>query len=204
MKFYVVNGVPYSDELYHYGIKGQKWGIRKYQNEDGSLTALGKIRYGAQKAGHFVGSAGRLVGKGISTIGKRAGVRIKDNHNWMMSDEELNKRIDRLEREKRYKDLIQQNKPEIGRGRKIVGQILEEGSKTLARGAFNAFTNKLFAEKPNKSSPSYQFVQRFKERWESGARPDIDELKETSEYISVLRAIEGTGGGKNGGKKGGK
>lgn len=30
------------DELYHYGIKGMKWGIRRYQNKDGSLTAEGK------------------------------------------------------------------------------------------------------------------------------------------------------------------
>ena len=29
-------------ELYHYGIKGQHWGIRRYQNEDGSYTAEGK------------------------------------------------------------------------------------------------------------------------------------------------------------------
>ena len=36
----------YSNELYHFGIKGQKWGIRRYQNEDGTLTALGKERYG--------------------------------------------------------------------------------------------------------------------------------------------------------------
>jgi len=33
--------------LVHYGIKGQKWGIRRYQNEDGSLTAEGKKRYAA-------------------------------------------------------------------------------------------------------------------------------------------------------------
>jgi len=33
-------------ELYHYGIKGQKHGVRKYQNEDGSLTPEGKIHYG--------------------------------------------------------------------------------------------------------------------------------------------------------------
>lgn len=33
------------DELYHHGIKGQKWGIRRYQNEDGSLTDAGKKRY---------------------------------------------------------------------------------------------------------------------------------------------------------------
>lgn len=33
-------------ELYHHGIKGQKWGVRRYQNEDGSLTNAGKKRYG--------------------------------------------------------------------------------------------------------------------------------------------------------------
>lgn len=32
------------NELYHYGIKGQKWGVRRYQNPDGSLTLAGKKR----------------------------------------------------------------------------------------------------------------------------------------------------------------
>lgn len=35
----------YSNELYHHGIKGQKWGVRRYQNPDGTLTAEGKKRY---------------------------------------------------------------------------------------------------------------------------------------------------------------
>lgn len=38
-----------NDELSHNGIKGQKWGIRRFQNEDGSLTEAGKIRYRGTK-----------------------------------------------------------------------------------------------------------------------------------------------------------
>ena len=35
----------YTNELYHHGVKGMKWGVRRYQNKDGSLTPAGKKRY---------------------------------------------------------------------------------------------------------------------------------------------------------------
>ena len=35
----------YENYLAHYGVKGQKWGVRRYQNEDGTLTEEGKARY---------------------------------------------------------------------------------------------------------------------------------------------------------------
>ena len=38
-------------ELYHHGIKGQKWGVRRFQNKDGSLTPAGKKRYDESNAG---------------------------------------------------------------------------------------------------------------------------------------------------------
>lgn len=34
----------FQDELYHHGIKGQRWGVRRFQNEDGSLRIICKIQ----------------------------------------------------------------------------------------------------------------------------------------------------------------
>ena len=38
-----------NNALYHYGVKGQKWGVRRYQNPDGTLTAKGKARLNTYK-----------------------------------------------------------------------------------------------------------------------------------------------------------
>lgn len=40
-------------EMYHHGILGQKWGVRRYQNEDGTLTPAGKERYLKDEIGNI-------------------------------------------------------------------------------------------------------------------------------------------------------
>ena len=49
MSIYYVGSLAYDSEyLAHHGIKGQKWGIRRFQNPDGSLTPAGKERYSSR------------------------------------------------------------------------------------------------------------------------------------------------------------
>ena len=82
----------YSDYLAHYGVKGQKWGIRRYQNEDGSYTDLGRrLR---KKLG--AGKEKRKPPESSKWRAKDAGY---------LSDEELRKRITRLQQEKQYKEM---------------------------------------------------------------------------------------------------
>ena len=38
-----------SDVLQHYGIRGMKWGVRRFQQKDGSLTSQGRKRYGGEE-----------------------------------------------------------------------------------------------------------------------------------------------------------
>lgn len=52
-----------SDELKHYGVKGQKWGVRNYQNADGSLTPEGQARLARSQ--RYVQSKQKTVGQRV-------------------------------------------------------------------------------------------------------------------------------------------
>lgn len=105
------------DELYHYGVLGMKWGVRRYQNKDGSLTAKGKKRYSSDD----------------SNDGQKENTKPKKKSISEMSDEELSKAIKRLEIEKRYRDLTKESRQsEISKGRAFANRVIEKiGENTL-------------------------------------------------------------------------
>lgn len=66
-----------SNELYHHGIMGQKWGIRRFQNEDGTLTAAGRARL--KRTGKYEVRNAKLEKKVASLDKKAADARAKAN-----------------------------------------------------------------------------------------------------------------------------
>ena len=104
--------------LEHHGIKGQKWGVRRYQNEDGTRTAAGKKRESSPDA------------KEKET--RKADVKNRRT----MSDVDLKKRIERMKLEKEYKTLVDED---TAPGKKYVSEIISAaGKRTLAIAAAGA------------------------------------------------------------------
>lgn len=137
MNQYYIARIPYSGELYHHGIVGQKWGIRRYQNSDGTLTTAGKLRYGVKKAGEAIGKAAKATGKAATKVGKKAGnalvKAIKKRHPSLMTDDELRAARARLELENSYKESMRKLKSSkfSHRAADTIATFAKDGAKNL-------------------------------------------------------------------------
>ena len=154
-----------SSELQHWGIKGQKWGVRRYQNSDGSLTPAGIKRY-RDEAGDIERRLNtnkremtaddyqnaikktKSVGEGIDSVRKfnDDGKKLKDpamerrirKSTEQMSDKELQQRVQRLNMEDNYTRMMM-HREHLQQGEDYVNKVLDV-SATVVRGATTALT----------------------------------------------------------------
>lgn len=111
-------------ELKHWGIKGMKWGVRRYQNKDGSLTPAGKKRYSDGS------TSSSSTSKSSQTSQQPKKKTVSE-----MSDQEIRDAINRLRLEQDYTKL---NPEKVSRGKKFVDNLLDETLSGVARGAGSA------------------------------------------------------------------
>ena len=109
----------------HHGVKGMKWGVRRYQNKDGSLTAAGKNRYGEA----YEGFAKNYRTKQVQRVGKSYDKQIS------RVNRRLAKKVDRTERK-----LV--NAKESGASDKKVQKLERKNETARLRADFVANRNK--------------------------------------------------------------
>lgn len=59
------------NSLEHHGVKGQKWGVRRYQNKDGTLTSAGKLHYQTERTRRYVRNTSKDVQSIVDSMTKR-------------------------------------------------------------------------------------------------------------------------------------
>lgn len=113
-----------NNQLYHHGIPGMKWGIRRYQNKDGSLTPAGRKR-----AAKLEDKYRKITGKKLDNQSniKRTN---KSKTAREMSDEELRSKASRIELENRYDAAIdrrnQLHPKRVSKGKAFVDKVLKD------------------------------------------------------------------------------
>lgn len=126
------------DELKHYGIKGMKWGVRRFQNSDGSLTADGRKRYSGDNLKDIQKQVnqGKTVVEGVKKTRAKAAEKqtekkIRDDLS-KLSDQELRDIVNRLNMEERYMQVMKSR--DVVTGKSKVDKILDYAGTALTIG----------------------------------------------------------------------
>lgn len=174
------------NELYHFGIKGMKWGVRRFQNPDGTLTPAGKERYGSSY--NTIGEV-----RDVRRSERRMNRALRTGKTRNLTDSELEKVSKRINAELNYKRMMEQLNPKKqSRAKRIVAEISENAAKDIGRRVFTAIGNKIF-DKPDTTTSEYSTkdldkltdkqLQDFQKRQQAkssilGTQQKIDNMRE--------------------------
>ena len=166
-------------ELYHYGILGMKWGIRRYQNKDGSLTEAGKKHYGV---GTDIGSRGR------KNRAKDA-AEIEAKIYKLSSGKQTKKTSDKIEfLEKMRQGLVKDlDDSEIGYGQSHVWQKLEKKDTKWAVKNYDKVYGKAYNASKRELAP---YAKRFRdiEAYNRRSRRNINAFNQKMAEIMTKNA----------------
>ena len=126
-----------NDELYHHGIKGQKWGIRRYQNEDGSLTYRGKMRYikDSERASKYYGVRKKEI---LNSKAYKEYKKLDDDYNFKRFNYgKYDKRT--VAAANKLNDELKKNRDSINEARSKLSEIEK---REIAINTFNAFLSR--------------------------------------------------------------
>jgi hypothetical protein len=134
-----------SDELAHHGIKGMRWGIRRFQRKDGSLTPAG-----LKRKARLENELNQLGGKKKATDeGTEAAPRKKTIGE--MTDDELREKTNRMRLENDYlnaqKNLAAANPQKVSAGKKFVNGLVNDVVAPAAKSAGRQWLEKFMKDK---------------------------------------------------------
>lgn len=158
-----------TDELYHHGVPGQRWGFRRYQNPDGTLTPAGRRRANKLAEQYAKVTGKKLIVKKKSVQGNE---KQKPKTISEMSDQEIQAKINRINLENTYKKLLSQqpqNMKKVSRGKAFVNNIkknvitpaLTDAGRTLLGNLIKKKGNDLIYGN-NKSDPAKEYEKKVK------------------------------------------
>lgn len=140
----------YTDELYHHGVLGMKWGVRRYQNADGTLTPAGR-----RKAGKLARQYAKVTGKKLIVKKKTVQGNEKPRPKTIseMSDAELQAKINRINLEQNYARAIasQAPKQKVSKGRKFINTVKRQVIAPAAINAGRTVVTRLFTNALDKA-----------------------------------------------------